>query len=88
MPLDELTDIQDLKIPPSSFVDLSSHAGQLTRMIQDVLGDTLHPSAEGPGVLGQGKRRYIMVEPSKEALNRDADDTFTCEVVDVCLLTE
>jgi len=73
-------DSQDLKLPPSSFVELSSHAGQLTRMIQDVLGDKLHPSAEGPGVMGQEKRRYIMVDPSKEALHRDADDTFACKL--------
>lgn len=60
-------------------VDLSSHAGQLTRMIQDAIGDTLHVSTEGPGVMGQQKRRWIMVEPSKEALNRDGDETFVCE---------
>lgn len=47
-------------------------------MLQEVLGDKLHPSTEGPGVVGQEKRKWIMVEPSGEALNRDPDETFLC----------
>ncbi|WOO76991.1 Arginine-hydroxylase NDUFAF5, mitochondrial [Vanrija pseudolonga] len=68
--------VEDLKVPPATIVDLSAHAGQLTRMLQDVLGDELHPSTEGAGVLGHAKRKWIMVEQSGGALNRDADETF------------
>ncbi|KAL1413293.1 hypothetical protein Q8F55_001049 [Vanrija albida] len=68
--------VEDLKVPPATIVDLSAHAGQLTRMLQDVLGDELHPSSEGAGVLGQAKRQWIMVEQSGGALHRDADETF------------
>lgn len=48
-------------------------------MLQEVLGDKLHPSSEPGGVMGQEKRKWIMVEPSGEALNRDDDSTFLCE---------
>ena len=48
-------------------------------MLQEVLGDKLHPSTEPGGVMGQEKRKWIMVEPSGEALNRDDDSTFLCE---------
>ncbi|GMK59184.1 hypothetical protein CspeluHIS016_0701990 [Cutaneotrichosporon spelunceum] len=68
--------VEDLKTPPSSILDLSSHAGQLTRILQDVLGDRLPPSEEGAGVVGSGRRRWFMVEASKEALYRDDDATF------------
>lgn len=30
--------------------------------------------------MGQEKRKWIMVEPSSEALNRDDDSTFLCEL--------
>lgn len=49
-------------------------------MLQEVLGDKLHPSTEPGGVMGQEKRKWIMVEPSSEALNRDDDSTFLCEL--------
>ncbi|EKD01704.1 hypothetical protein A1Q2_03941 [Trichosporon asahii var. asahii CBS 8904] len=69
-----------IETPPAIVVELSSHAGQLTRMLQEVLGDKLHPSTEPGGVMGQEKRKWIMVEPSSEALNRDDDSTFLCEL--------
>ncbi|ODN99215.1 hypothetical protein I350_07374 [Cryptococcus amylolentus CBS 6273] len=31
--------IEDLKVPPSSIMELSAHAGQLTQILQDVLAD-------------------------------------------------
>ncbi|KLT43498.1 S-adenosyl-L-methionine-dependent methyltransferase [Cutaneotrichosporon oleaginosum] len=68
--------VEDLKTPPSVILDLSSHAGQLTRILQDVLGDKLPPSEEAAGVVGTGRRRWIMVDASGEALNRDDDGTF------------
>lgn len=58
-------------------------------MLQEVLGDKLHPSTEAGGVLGQEKRKWIMVEPSGEALHRDDDSTFLCELANPlpCKLT-
>lgn len=64
--------VEDLKTPPAVVLDLSSHAGQLTKLLQDVLGD------EG-GHVKEGKRRWIMVDQSWEALNRDKEGEFLCE---------
>ncbi|EIW68938.1 hypothetical protein TREMEDRAFT_31269 [Tremella mesenterica DSM 1558] len=63
----ECTDYkQDLKSPPKSILDLCSHSGQLTKILQETL-----PEEE---------RTWYMVEPSidriAEALYRDADNSF------------
>lgn len=33
--------------------------------------------------MGQEKRKWIMVEPSGEALNRDDDSSFLCELANL-----
>ncbi|BEJ12530.1 hypothetical protein CspHIS471_0209900 [Cutaneotrichosporon sp. HIS471] len=52
-------------------------ADRLAERVEDVLGDKLPQSEEAGGVVGTGRRRWIMVDASGEALNRDADETFT-----------
>lgn len=66
--------VEDLKSAPATILDLSAHAGQLTKLLQEVLGDAGGAVPEGK------KRRWIMVEQSREALNRDTDDSFLCEL--------
>lgn len=42
---------QDLKTPPSRILELASHAGQLTKVLQEVIGE-------------EGGKEWYMVEPS------------------------
>ncbi|KAL7419155.1 hypothetical protein Q5752_005991 [Cryptotrichosporon argae] len=59
--------VEDIKVPPSSILELAAHAGQLTRVLQDVLGDELHPDA---GKAINEQRWWGMLEPS-DAIHRD-----------------
>lgn len=62
--------VEDLRVPPGSILEMSSHAGQVTKVLQEVLGDELHPSQEAGGVLGAEKRKWWMVESSGEQRSR------------------
>ncbi|KAK4687799.1 NADH dehydrogenase [ubiquinone] 1 alpha subcomplex assembly factor 5, partial [Tremellales sp. Uapishka_1] len=66
--------IEDLRIPPSSILDLSSHTGTLTKILQETLGDEITST---DGVVTQGKRKWWMVDGSEGALHRDGDAEFT-----------
>lgn len=48
--------LQDLKEPPSRILDLAAHAGQLTRVLQEVLAER--------------KGEWFMVEPSGQFLSK------------------
>ncbi|WVQ77472.1 hypothetical protein IAR50_007158 [Cryptococcus sp. DSM 104548] len=67
--------IEDLRVPPSSIMELSAHAGQLTQILQDVLADEVPGEGQDDGK-GKGRRQWWMVESSKEALYRDHDSCF------------
>ncbi|ODN89211.1 hypothetical protein L198_06534 [Cryptococcus wingfieldii CBS 7118] len=56
--------IGDLRVPPSSIMELSAHAGQLTQILQDVLADEVPGQGQNEG---QGRQ---------EALYRDQDSCF------------
>jgi NADH dehydrogenase [ubiquinone] 1 alpha subcomplex assembly factor 5 len=62
--------VEDLRVPPGSILEMTSHAGQVTKVLQEVLGDELHPSQEAGGVLGAEKRKWWMVESSGEQRSR------------------
>ncbi|KIR26422.1 hypothetical protein I307_04425 [Cryptococcus deuterogattii 99/473] len=64
----------DLKVPPSSILELSSHAGQLTQVLQEVLADEVPTTTEQTGV--EGRRKWWIVDSSREALWRDDDSYF------------
>ncbi|KIR69912.1 hypothetical protein I310_06225 [Cryptococcus deuterogattii CA1014] len=64
----------DLKVPPSSILELSSHAGQLTQVLQEVLADEVPTTTEQTGV--EGRRKWWIVDSSQEALWRDDDSYF------------
>ncbi|ORY35649.1 hypothetical protein BCR39DRAFT_511310 [Naematelia encephala] len=72
--------VEDLRVPPTSILDLSGHAGQLTRAMQEVLGEGI--SEEGIDTENEqiGKRDYRIVEPSGAALHRDPDDSFLAPI--------
>ncbi|ORX35366.1 S-adenosyl-L-methionine-dependent methyltransferase [Kockovaella imperatae] len=55
--------VEDLRTPPNRIVEIGSHAGQLTRVLQEVLGPDTAFTDE--------KREWWMVEQSREALYRD-----------------
>ncbi|WVN87537.1 uncharacterized protein L203_102720 [Cryptococcus depauperatus CBS 7841] len=65
--------IEDLRVPPSSIMEISSHAGQLTQILQDVLSD---PLSTNPQEEGKGCKQWWMVESNREALHRDDDSFF------------
>ncbi|KIR59301.1 hypothetical protein I314_04816 [Cryptococcus bacillisporus CA1873] len=66
----------DLKIPPSSILELSSHAGQLTQVLQEVLADEVPTGTEQTGVEGRRKWWIVDSSPVGEALWRDDDSYF------------
>ncbi|WVO24724.1 uncharacterized protein IAS62_006094 [Cryptococcus decagattii] len=66
--------MEDLKVPPSSILELSSHAGQLTQVLQEVLADEVPIGTEQTGV--EGRRKWWIVDSSQEALWRDDDSYF------------
>nr|XP_031861650.1 uncharacterized protein CI109_002880 [Kwoniella shandongensis]KAA5528722.1 hypothetical protein CI109_002880 [Kwoniella shandongensis] len=64
--------VEDLRVPPASILELSAHAGQLTQILQEVLADEI-PATE---TSQSERRKWWIVESSKEALNRDDDSSF------------
>ncbi|KAK8853318.1 hypothetical protein IAR55_004022 [Kwoniella newhampshirensis] len=64
--------IEDLRVPPASILELSAHAGQLTQLLQEVLADEVPAT----GTSQSERRKWWIVESSKEALHRDDDASF------------
>ncbi|WVQ84581.1 hypothetical protein IAT38_006735 [Cryptococcus sp. DSM 104549] len=64
--------IEDIKTPPNSILELASHAGLLTQLLQRTLPDEVPTDGTG----STERRKWWMVESSKEALHRDTDEAF------------
>ncbi|WWC95008.1 hypothetical protein V866_001860 [Kwoniella sp. B9012] len=67
--------IEDLRIPPSSILELAGHSGQLTQILQEVIADEV-PSSSDQQDTQTERRKWWIVESSKEALHRDDDSLF------------
>ena len=79
----DLLQPQDLKIPPTRILDLACHAGQLTRILQEVLPEEKREwwMVESSGKSGQTHSQVMSSEaefPVEGALHRDPDSNFTC----------
>ncbi|WRT70107.1 uncharacterized protein IL334_007101 [Kwoniella shivajii] len=67
--------IEDLRIPPASILELAAHSGQLTQILQEVIADEVPSSSERQDKQSE-RRKWWLVESSKEALHRDDDSQF------------
>ncbi|WVR07555.1 hypothetical protein IAU60_004597 [Kwoniella sp. DSM 27419] len=68
--------IEDLRVPPASIMEVAAHSGQLTQILQEVLADEVPADPEKPDAQAE-RRKWWMVESSKEALHRDDDSVFS-----------
>ena len=71
-------------------MEVAAHAGQITKMLQDVVNGELLPGSISAGESGQAREWWMIessgealcvhlrpeTERSEEALHRDPDDTF------------
>ncbi|WWC91839.1 uncharacterized protein L201_006786 [Kwoniella dendrophila CBS 6074] len=67
--------IEDLRVPPASILELAAHSGQLTQILQEVIPDEVPSTSEKQDQQTE-RRKWWIVESSKEALHRDEDSMF------------